>query len=252
MNVRAAFAVALSATVLLAVVAPAAGVATLERSNGPLDRTGTDRMEDVGTDRVEDAGTERVDDGFAQYKVSLDNVTVEVWKLRNATVLNATVEEVHVRNVTTENGSRTNVTLSNLTVGRFVATNATALNVTAEELVVRNKSVLSVPGGEFIDPNINNQTIDDHTTKNATVSGVVIDNITVDASFLCGNATLGPEADGNTTFDPLTEEDRPDVAVRNGTVGTAVVVEGYATNWSAGSSESGPSSPKTNLPNGCR
>lgn len=240
MNTRVAIAVALSAAVLLSVVGPVSGVATVEHlDGGPIDR-------------IEDGPVDRVDEGFAQYKVSLNNVTVEAWLLRDATVRNATVEEAVVRNVTTANGSQTNVTLSNVTVSQFAVPNATLLNVSAKRLVVRNKSVLSVPGGGFIDPNINNRTIDSHTTKNATVSGVVIDQISVDAAFLCGNATLGPRETGDASFDPLTPEDEPDVIVENGTVDNAVIVEGHATNWSVGDANPPEASNATpNLPPGC-
>lgn len=255
MSTRAALAVALSAVVLLSTVGPVSGVATVERSDaGPAVRSdaGPANWSDAGPTNQSDGGSvDRIGDGFAQYKVSLDNVTVEVWMLRNATLRNATVREAVVRNVTTPNGSRTNVTLSNVSVSEFDVTNATLLNVSAERLVVRNKSVLSIPGGGFIDPNINNRIIDDHTTKNATVSGVVIDRISVDAGFLCGNATLGARGTGNASYETLTPEDKPDIVVEDGTVDTAVVVEGHAENWSVESASQGGTSNASNLPNGC-
>lgn len=247
MNTRVALAVALSAVVLLSAVGPVSGVATVELADGgPI--IGSDGEP---TNRSEGESGDRIGDGFAQYKVSLDNVTVEVWMLRNATLMNATVREAVVRNVTTPNGSRTNITLSNVSVSKFDVTNATLLNVSAEQLVVRNKSVLSIPGGNLIDPNINNRTIDDHTTKNATVSGVVINRISVDAAFLCGNATLGARGTGNASYETLTPEDKPDIVVENGTVGTAVVVEGHAENWSVDSASRDGTSNASNLPNGC-
>lgn len=170
--------------------------------------------------------------------------------LRNSTVHNATVQRVVVENVTTPDGGRTNVTLSNVTVGTFVLKRAKLTNVTATKLIVRNKSVLSVPGGEFIDPNVENRTIDRRWTENATVSGVVIDRLAIDAAVLCGNASLGTQANDSTAFDPRSNADKPDIKVRNGTVEEALIMRGQASNWSVGSiNQSG--SANASLPSAC-
>jgi len=235
MSTRATLAVAFSALVLLSGVGPVAGV------TGPGD-------ERVG--EVHDETIHRTDGPVAQYKVSLDNVTIKTWLLRNSTVVNATVDEVVIRNATTENGSRTNVTLSNVSVGQFEIDRGRLKNVTAKRLVVRNKSVLSVPGGEFIDPNVENRTLERHWTKNQTVSGVVIDRISVDAAFLCGNATLGPKATGNNSVAPASGDEKPDITVQNGTVSEALVINGEASNWSVGSVQQ-PGLTNASLPKGC-
>ncbi|WP_435178072.1 hypothetical protein [Halorussus sp. AFM4] len=249
-------AVALAALVLLAGVGPAVGV-------GPVGGDGaSDSVADSSTDSAADPSEQRAANETGdpagreaaaarlQYKVSLDNVTIKTWLLRNATVVNATVDRVVIRNATTPEGRRTNVTLTNVTVGRFFLERARFKNVTAETLVVRNKSVLDIPGGSFIDPNVNNRTIDRHWTKNQTVSGVVIDRMAVDAAFLCGNASLGRRAADASRFDPLTDEDKPDVVVRNGTVGEALVIKGEATNWSVGDVQRSAAT-NASLPKGC-
>ncbi|WP_135825865.1 hypothetical protein [Halorussus ruber] len=241
MSTRATLAVAFSALVLLSGVGPVAGVA------GPADeRVGEVRDETVRSD----GPVHRSDGPVAQYKVSLNNVTIETWLLRNSTVVNAAIDEVVIRNATTENGSRTNVTLSNVSVGRFDLDRGRLKNVTARKLVVRNKSVLSVPGGEFIDPNVENRTLERHWTRNQTVSGVVIDRIVVDAAFLCGNATLGSRTTGNDSVAPASGDERPDITVQNGTVGEALVISGEASNWSVGSVQQ-PGLTNASLPKGC-
>jgi hypothetical protein len=232
MSTRATFAVAFSALVLLAGVGPVAGLA------------------DERVDEVSDGTIHRTDGPIAQYKVSLNNVTIETWLLRNSTVVNATVDEVVIRNATTENGSRTNVTLSNVSVGQFELDRGRLRNVTARKLVVRNKSILSIPGGGLIDPNVENRTLERHWTKNQTVSGVVIDRISVDAAFLCGNATLGSKATGNGSVAPATGDEQPDITVQNGTVGEALVIRGEASNWSVGSVQQ-PATSNGTLPAGC-
>ena len=235
-------AVAVVALVLLAGVGPVVG----DGPGGAAADLHVERAENATADEA----IQRGEAARLQYKVSLDNVTIKTWLLRNATVVNATVEEVVIRNATTTEGSRTNVTLSNVTVGRFFLERARFKNVTAGTLVVRNKSILSIPGGGFIDPNVANRTIDRHWTKNQTVSGVVIDRLAVDAAFLCGNATLGQRAANATKFDPMTDEDKPDIVVRNGTVGEALIMKGEATNWSVGSVQrSTPTN--SSLPKGC-
>ena len=248
MTPRPPLAVALTALVLLAGVGPVVGVGAVggDRAGGAAVGLPAERAANATADET----IERGEAAGLQYKVSLDNVTIKTWLLRNATVVNATVEEVVIRNATTPEGSRTNVTLTNVTVGRFFLERARFKNVTAGTLVVRNKSILSIPGGGFIDPNVNNRTIDRHWTKNQTVSGVVIDRLAVDAAFLCGNATLGQRAADAAKFDPMTDEDKPDIVVRNGTVGEALVMKGEATNWSVGNVQrSAPTN--SSLPKGC-
>ncbi|UPV74268.1 hypothetical protein M0R89_17235 [Halorussus limi] len=250
MSSRQLSALALAALVLLAGAGPVLGVgtdaATGSADDGPVQRTGEPVHR---TDAVERNATD-ADDSFAQYKVSLDNVTVKTWLIRDSTVLNATVKNVVVRNATTENGSRTNVTLSNVSVGQFTLERARMKNVTAQKLVIRNKSVLNVPGGSFFDPSVKNRTIDRQWTKNSTVSGVVIDRLVVDAAILCGNASLGPRATGNDSVAPAAGEKKPDIVVKNGTVGEALIMRGHASNWSVGSVDQ-PAATNSTLPQGC-
>lgn len=193
---------------------------------------------------------QRTGDALAQYKVSLDNVTIRTWLLRNATVRNATVEEVVVRNATTADGAREDVRLTNVTVGEFAFERGRLQNVTARRLVVRNKSVLNVPGGEFIDPNVDNRTIERQWTRNATVFGVTIDRIAVDAAVLCGNTSLGERADDPAAFDPRGGETAPDIDVQNGTVEEALVIRGQAANWSVESVDQ-PEATNASLPQEC-
>lgn len=186
----------------------------------------------------------------AQYKVSLDDVTVRTWLLRDSTVRNATVERVVVENVTTPAGARENVTLLNVTVGRFDIERGRLTNVTASRLVIRNRSVLDVPGGDLFDPKVENRTLNRQWTRNATVAGVVIDRLTVDAAFLCGNASLGERAENADAFDPQGNDDPPAVTVRNGTVEEALLMRGAASNWSVRSVEEPPAT-NASLPRGC-
>ncbi|WP_128476271.1 hypothetical protein [Halorussus pelagicus] len=247
--------VALAALVLLAGAGPVVGVGTDGDDSG---FDAHDRVFDADASVADASGgvpdatdmISNADDSFAQYKVSLDNVTVRTWLIRNSTVLNATVENVVVRNATTENGSQKNVTLSNVSVGQFALDRARMKNVTARRLVIRNKSILDVPGGSFFDPSVENRTIDRQWTKNDTVSGVVIDRIVVDAAILCGNATLGHRAPGNGSFAPVTGDERPDITVENGTVGEALVMRGDASNWSVESVDR-PNVTDLTLPQGC-
>jgi hypothetical protein len=255
MDTRATLAITLSALVLFAGVAPVAGVV----SDAVEDELDERTVSEVGEHAVaDDASGERRDNGtvhrdaepIAQYKVSLDNVTIETWLLRNATVVNATVDEVVIRNATTTNGSRTNVTLTNTTVGEFLLERGRLKNVTARKLVVRNKSLLNVPGGDVIDPDVENRTIERHWTKNQTVSGVVIDKIYIDAAFLCGNATLGSQATDDSSIDPQAGDKKPDIVVENGTVGEALIIRGAASDWSVGSVQR-PDVTNASLPEEC-
>ncbi|MFC7080167.1 hypothetical protein [Halorussus caseinilyticus] len=256
--------VALATLVLLAGVGPVGetgpvgedGTSAAVAANVPTDRADasidrTDATADRAAVPVERAAApiRRSADAF-QYKVSLNNVTIETWLLRDSKVVNATIESVVVRNATTENGSRTNVTLSNVTVGRFALERARLKNVTARKLVVRNKSVLDIPGGGFIDPNVENRTLERHWTRNTTVSGVVIDRMAVDAAVLCENATLGQRASNPTAFDPTASDDKPAITVENGTVGEALVIRGEATGWSVESVQQ-PDPTSSSLPDGC-
>jgi hypothetical protein len=232
MDLRVVIAVTLSLVLLFGGFGPALGVGS-----------------DASLDRTEDVVSE-TDGVAAQYKVSLDNVTVRTWLLRDSTVRNATVEEVVVQNATTTDGARENVTLRNVTVGRFDIDRGRLSNVTARTLVVRNKSVLDVPGGDFIDPDLENRTIDRQWTRNATVAGVVIDRLVIDAAFLCDNASLGEEADDAAQFDPRSEEDDPAITVQNGTAGEALIIDGAASNWSVGSIDD-PEIQNASLPQSC-
>ncbi len=185
-----------------------------------------------------------------QYKVSLDNVTVRTWLLRNATVLNATVEEVVVENVSTPDGGRENVTITNATLGRFDVERGRLLNVTATRLIVRNRSVLDVPGGDLFDPNVQNRTLDRQWTRNTTVAGVVIDRIAVDAAVLCENASLGQQADDPSAFDPTADDQPPAITVQNGSAEEALIMRGQAANWSVESVDE-PSATNASLPQAC-
>ncbi|WP_137287490.1 hypothetical protein [Halorussus salinisoli] len=245
MHSRPLSVVTLAALVLLSGVGAVGGVGTV----GDAGTVGDDAGPDTAVEHA-DGPIDRSQDAAAQYKVSLNNVTIETWLLRNATVVNATIDEVVVRNATTTNGTRTNVTLPNVTVGRFDLERARLQNVTARKLVIRNRSVLDVPGGDFIDPNVENRTIERQWTRNQTVSGVAIDRITVDAAILCENATLGQRAAGDVSFDPTAGEDPPDITVENGTVEEALVMRGEATNWSVESVQQ-PDSTNASLPEGC-
>lgn len=233
MSIRVVLAVGLTLVVLLGGVAPVVGGDS-----------------DASFGHADDATVNRTGDALAQYKVSLDNVTIRTWLLRNSTVRNATVKEVVVRNATTEDGARENVTLTNVTVGKFVVDRGRLKNVTATKLIVRNKSVLDVPGGDFIDPDVENKTIDRQWTRNTTVAGVVIDQITIDAAILCENASLGQEAEDSAPFDPRTDDEDPAITVRNGTVEEALIMNGEAFNWSVGSVEE-PESQNASLPQSC-
>ncbi|PSP54472.1 hypothetical protein BRC82_09805 [Halobacteriales archaeon QS_1_67_19] len=204
----------------------------------------------TGPAAIADHAGDRVDATDTQYEVSLENVTIQTWILRNATVRNATIQEVVIENATTEDGVRENVTLSNVTVGSFLLERAEFQNVTADMLVIRNKSVLDVPGGDFVDPDVDGRTIERHQTQNATVAGVVIDRISVDAAILCENASLGEEAEDTARFDPQTDEDDPAVTVEGGEVGQALVIRGEASNWSVGSIDQ-PDPDDATLPEGC-
>lgn len=229
MSTRVGIAVGLVAMVLLSGVGPAFGTNASDHSGDVAD------------------GATNAAQG---YEVSLDNVTVETWLLRDSTVRNATVEEVVVQNATTTEGARENVTLRNVTVGEFAVERGRLLNVTATKLIVRNKSVLDIPGGEFIDPNLEGRTIDREWTRNATVAGVVIDRMTIDAAILCGNASLGDEADDPGAFDPRADDEAPAITVQNGTAGEAMIIRGHASNWSVGS-VSEPAVTNATLPQGC-
>jgi hypothetical protein len=229
MSTRVALAVTLALVVLLGGVAP---VVSMDADEAASD------VDDVPKNVAQD------------YEVSLDNVTINTWLLRNSTVRNATIEEVVVRNVTTEDGARENVTLTDVTVGKFVLERGRLKNVTATKLIVRNKSVLDIPGGDFIDPDVENKTIDRQWTKNTTVAGVVIDRMAIDAAILCENAVLGQEAEDSAQFDPQTDDEDPAITVQNGTVGEALVMNGEVSNWSVESVEQ-PEVEDASLPQSC-
>ncbi|WP_132058354.1 hypothetical protein [Halorussus amylolyticus] len=234
MSTRSAVALGLSVVVLLAGVGPVAGGAPTERAvDGETavgaDGTGADRM---GASADETDSDEAVDDRAAQYEVSLRNVTVDTWLLRNSTVRNATVREVRIRNATTPDGTKENVTLRNVTVGEFVIDRGRLRNVTAQTLVIRNKSILDVPGGDFIDPDVRDRTLERHVTRNQTVSGVVIDTLEVEAGIMGDNAAFGVEADDAAEFSPVAAENDPDITIENGAVREALVRNGTANDWS--------------------
>lgn len=251
MRTRARVVVAVSAVVLLAGVLPylTVGVGT------PVERAGQGPEASHGPEvnygsEANHASLGSSEANVTQYKVSLDNVTIETWLLRNSTVENATVRNVTIRNATTPDGTRTNVTLENVTVGTFVIERGRLKNVTAERLVVRNKSVLDIPGGDLVDPNVQDRTIERHWTENATAAGVVIDELSIDAAILCANASLGEQAPEDASFSPTASGDDPAVTVTNGTVGEALIIRGQASNWSVGSVDQ-PAATNATLPDGC-
>ena len=233
MNTRATFAVALSVLVLLSGAGLVVGVGEhaerTQQTSGGLDAAQGPASAEQSPENVEQPSENVAQD----YEVTIDNVTINTWLLRNSTVRNATVQEVVIKNATMPDGSRQNVTLQNVSVGEFVLERARLKNVTAEKLTVRNKSVLNVPGGNFFDPDVENRTIDRHWTRNKTVSGVVIDRLVIDAAIMEENASLGPQADSG-EFAPQANGEA-DIEVQNGTVGEALVINGQANNWSVGS-----------------
>jgi len=238
MRTRATTALALSVLAVLA----GAGFVVGGEPVPPGDGVGPGDSADVS----HQAGADR----SAQYKVSLQNVTVQTWLVRNATVRNASIDEVVVRNATTADGATENVTLANVSVDRFVVDRGRLTNVTAETLVVRNRSVLDVPGGDLIDPDVRDRVIERHWTQNQTVSGVVIDRIVLEEAVLCENATLGQRADGGDRSIATDEQDPPAITVRNGTVGEAMIIRGAVTGWSVGSIDR-PDATNASLPGGC-
>jgi len=189
-------------------------------------------------------------DRAAQYKVSFQNVTVQTWLVRNATVLNASVDEVVVRNATTADGETENVTLANVSVDRFVVDQGRLTNVTARTLVVRNRSVLNVPGGDLVDPDLRDRVIERHVTQRQIVSGVVIDRIVLEEAVLCENATLGQRVDGDDDSVATDEQDPPAITVESGTVDEVMIIRGAATEWSVGSIDR-PDATNASLPGGC-
>lgn len=234
MNTRATIAVALSVLVLLSGAGLVVGVGEqTERAQQPSP------VDDADSSVVTDAGpgagaAAQGPESVAQdYEVTIDNVTIKTWLLRNSTVQNATVQEVVIRNATTPDGTRENVTLENVSVGEFVLDRARLKNVTAEKLTVRNKSVLNVPGGDFFDPDVKDRVIDRRWTRNQTVSGVVIDTIVINASIMEENASLGPQSEDG-EFSPESDGEA-DIEVQNGTVGEALIIHGEANDWSVGS-----------------
>jgi len=247
MNTRATTAVAL--TVLVAVVGAgiAVGAESTPAGDAPVSGVPAGDASDSGDSANQSAVADP--DRLAQYKVSLRNVTVQTWLIRNSTVRNATVEEVVVRNATTADGATENVTLANASVGRFAIDRGRLTNVTARTLVVRNRSVLDVPGGDLIDPDVRNRVIERHWTQNQTVSGVVIDRIVLEEAVLCGNATLGARADGSGPA-PGDGEDPPAITVENGTVEEALVIRGEATEWSVEGIDQ-PDATDASLPGAC-
>lgn len=231
MDTRPTFAIALSILVLLSGAGLVVGVGEhAERTQQPS----TVDSSVVG-DADPSAGTasQGPESAAQDYEVTIDNVTIKTWLLRNSTVQNATVREVVIENATTPDGSQENVTLENVSVGEFVLDRARLKNVTAEKLTVRNKSVLDVPGGDFFDPDVKDRTIDRHWTRNQTVSGVVIDTIVIDAAMMEENASLGSQAEDG-EFSPEADGEA-DIEVQNGTVGEALIIHGEANDWSVGS-----------------
>lgn len=243
MNTRALLAVALSVAVAASSVGIVAGVGgsvagvgdAVERAGGPDEAERADDEAASGAGDLDDAPHSAAQD----YEVSIENVTINTWLLRNSTVRNATAREVVIRNATTPDGTREDVTMENVTVGEFVIDRGRLKNVTAQTLVVRNKSVLDVPGGEFFDPDVRDRTIDRQWTQNQTVSGVVIDTLVLDAAIMEENASLGPEAEDSEEFSPTAGESQPDIDVENGTAGEALVIDGEANDWSVESVSEG-------------
>jgi len=222
--------VALSVIVLLSGVAPvAAGPAQVDARHGELDT----RNQPGTVDALERYGL--------QYKVSLDNVTVRTWVLRNTTVENASVDEVVVRTLRVNGTTRQNVTLSNVTIDELEIDDGRLQNVTATTLVVRNRSIWNVPGGDLFDPGVSDRVVDRHVLADVTVDGATLDRLVLQ-NLTVRNATVPSQASGpvvdeqvaNVSTDP-----KPAVEIRNATVQSSVVRNATAGNWSAESIQRG-------------
>ena len=234
MQPRPSATVVLAAVVLLAGVAPAVGAFAVPASD--TESTVSDIATAPETPPAAASPVANLSPMPTQYKVTLTNVTINRWLLRNSTVRNVRIGTLTVRNVSTAGESQQNVTLHNVSVRRFYIQQGRMMNVTAQSLVVRNKSVLNIPGADIINPNVKNRVIKSHTTRNKTVAGVVIDRVVVASADLRGNATIGQRA--NSSVDPTPNGGaKPAISVKNGSVDLFVIKQGEAANWTVAATD---------------
>ncbi len=183
------------------------------------------------------------------YKVSIKNVTVRTWALRNTTVDNATIDTVHVGTLRTKQGTKRNVILHNVSVSTVHIRNGTLKNVSADRIVIRNRSIWNVPGGDLFDPGVKNRVIERHVLANLTVEGAAIDTLNV-TTLSTADVTV-PEQSTDPQVDPaVTNPDskpRPDIVIENASVDSGVVRHANAGSWSTRSisSENGRTRNKT-------
>ncbi|WP_227354296.1 hypothetical protein [Haladaptatus salinisoli] len=171
-----------------------------------------------------------------QYKVSINNVTVRTWALRNVTVQNATVDSVLVRRLRTDGELQRNVTLRNVSVAELEIENGTLKNVTASRIVVRNRSIWNVPGGNLFDPGVKDRVIERHVLANVTVEGAALDRLVVQ-NLSVQNATMQEAANESVVPPAVTNPDskpRPDVVIENGTVERSVIRNASVGEWYVG------------------
>lgn len=169
-----------------------------------------------------------------QYKVSIDNVTVQTWALRNVTVRNATAESVVVRNLSIAGETRRNVMLRNVSLAELDIDNGTLDNVTANRIVVRNRSIWDVPGGDLFDPGVRDRVVERHVLANVTVEGAALDRLVV-ANMTVRNASVPPRSDESQVADEVADpstDPRPAIEVRNASVASATIRNATAGNWS--------------------
>jgi hypothetical protein len=172
---------------------------------------------------------------LGQYKVSVKDVTVRTWALRNTTVNNATVDEVHVRTLRTENGSKKNVTLRNVSIATVHIRNGTLKNVTADRIVIRNRSIWNVPGGDLFDPGVKNRVIERHVLTDITVEGANLDTLSVDTLTVV-NTTVPPRSATAPVSPDVTNPDtepKPAVEIQNASIDSGIVRKADAGEWSA-------------------
>ncbi|MFH5798950.1 hypothetical protein [Haladaptatus sp. CMAA 1911] len=172
---------------------------------------------------------------LGQYKVSVNDVTVRTWALRNTTVNNATVDEVHVRTLRTESGPKKNVTLRNVSIATVHIQNGTMKNVTADRIVIRNRSIWNVPGGDLFDPGVKNRVIERHVLTNITVEGANLDTLNVDTLTVV-NTTVPNRSDAAPVSPDVTDPDtkpKPAVEIQNASIDSGIVRKANAGEWSA-------------------
>ncbi len=169
------------------------------------------------------------------YKVSIKNVTVRTWALRNTTVDNATINTVHVGTLHTKGTTKKNVTLHNVSISTVHIQNGTLKNVSVDRIVIRNRSIWNVPGGDLFDPGVKNRVIKRHVLANLTVEGAALDTLNVTtlstADVTVPNRSKKPQVDPAVTNPD--SKPRPDIVIENASVDSGVVRHANAGSWSA-------------------